>query len=197
MTCCELCVSAQQGWSVQASGHRPHPGQGWGWWRWHPNIIWLKSRTMHKALEGWQGSDDDGDIVRNWCPPKYPTNHGAVECLALQIQSLGFHKGNVIWHITDVRWKGHYAKWIHRQSGVCDARGTTSHTRSCAHDGGGVGLTIKEDVKRGMFPLLSLTGVGIKCIWSAQLTLYRGPAAALARAHMHTCCHHSFLYLSL
>ena len=45
---------------------------------------------MHKALEGWQGSDDDGDIVRNWCPPKYPTNHGAVECLALKSNPLDF-----------------------------------------------------------------------------------------------------------
>ncbi len=42
--------------------------------------------------EGWQGSDADGDILRNRCPPKYPTDYCAVagqaerECLEL----LGF-----------------------------------------------------------------------------------------------------------
>jgi GTPase SAR1 family protein len=44
------------------------------------------------AQGGLQGSDDDGDIVRNWRPPKYPTDYGAQagqaerECLEL----LGF-----------------------------------------------------------------------------------------------------------
>jgi hypothetical protein len=52
----------------------------------------LSAEIDDDAQEGLSGSDDDGDIVRNWRPPKYPTDYGALagqaerECLKL----LGF-----------------------------------------------------------------------------------------------------------
>jgi hypothetical protein len=42
--------------------------------------------------------------------------------------------------------------------------GAAGDSSSCANDGGGMRLTIKGDVKRGIFPLRYRTcGVGIKC----------------------------------
>ncbi len=35
----------------------------------------LSVEIDNDAQEGWQGSDADGDILRNWCPPNYPTDY--------------------------------------------------------------------------------------------------------------------------